>query len=397
MKSFLAKIGKSGKILRQEGIINGGKRIMEAWLGYLKMFQRLKPGSILFIAGGAMGDSTFYRVHVQSEELEMHGFKCEKISQDSPWLLGCADKFRIFIFHRVLYGKKVEVFINKIKKNKGIIIFETDDLVFDRKYLEFMDFYKKMNSLEKILYKNGLGGEILDDSYVDTCVTSTSYLAEKLQEKGKKVIISKNKLSNRELEIADNLLKNKSKTKDGIIRVGYFSGTMSHNKDFATISDALVKIMEKYGNVKLLLVGPLEIENKLNKFKNRIEQLPRVSRARYYENVYRADINIVPLELNPFCDSKSELKFFESGILRIPTVAVKNRTFSEAIIDGLDGFLAGNLEEWVEKLSRLIEDNNLRKAIGENAQKKAFLDYTNKNSHNEKYYNYLKKKINEII
>lgn len=366
---------------------------MEAWISYLKMFQRVESGDVLFIAGGAMGDSTFYRVHVQAEELEMHGLKCEKISQDSPWLLGCANKFRILIFHRVLYGKKIETFLKKIKNNNGTIIFETDDLVFDRKYLEFMDFYKKMNSLEKILYKNGLGGEILNDPYVDTCVASTSYLAEKLKEKGKNVIVSKNKLSNHELEIANNLLKNSSKAEDGFIRIGYFSGTMSHNKDFATISNALLKIMEKYKNAKLLLVGPLEIENKLNKFKNRIEQLPRVSREKYYENVYRADINVVPLESNPFCESKSELKFFEPGILGIPTVAVRNQTFSETITDGVDGFLADNTSEWIEKIGKLIEDENLRKAMGEKAREKVLKEYTNKNSHNENYYNYLRSKL----
>ena len=199
-----------------------------------------------------------------------------------------------------------------------------------------------------------------------------------------------NKISNHELEIAEKFIK-KEKKSDGFLRLGYYSGTLSHNKDFATISEALLEILEKNKKVKLLLAGPLDIENKLNKFQDRIEILPRVSRGEYYANVYKCDINLVPLEIdNPFCESKSELKFFEAGILSIPTVAVRNQTFFEAISDGVDGFLAGNPSEWVEKISRLIEDKELRREMGQKAREKSLRDYTNINSHNEEYYNYLR-------
>ena len=69
---------------------------------------------------------------------------------------------------------------------------------------------------------------------------------------------------------------------------------------------------------------------------------------------------------------------------------MRNETFSGAIEDGVTGFLAGNVLEWTEKLGRLIEDENLRKMMGERAKEKTLKDYTNKNSHSEEYYDYLK-------
>ncbi|HAI74171.1 TPA: hypothetical protein DCL22_02185 [Candidatus Moranbacteria bacterium] len=72
---------------------------------------------------------------------------------------------------------------------------------------------------------------------------------------------------------------------------------------------------------------------------------------------------------------------------------MKNQTFSETIEDGIDGFLAGNTAEWVEKISRLVEDENLRKTMGEKAREKVLKKYTNKNSQNEEYYSYLKSKM----
>jgi len=149
-------------------------------------------------------------------------------------------------------------------------------------------------------------------------------------------------------------------------------------------------VMRKYKNTKLILAGPLDQGSGLNEFEDRIIKLPLVPRSEHYKNIQKADINLVPLEMTPFCESKSEIKFSGAGILGIPTLAVRNETFSGAIEDGVTGFLAGNELEWTEKLGRLIEDENLRKEMGERAREKTLKDYTNKNSHSEEYYNYLK-------
>ncbi len=63
-------------------------------------------------------------------------------------------------------------------------------------------FYKNLNETEKSFLKNGLGAEILNDPYVKTCTTTTSFLADKLREKGKEVFIVRNKLSAEDLKLA---------------------------------------------------------------------------------------------------------------------------------------------------------------------------------------------------
>jgi len=393
MDLILIKIGKAFKIIQRDGLMQGGRRVGSA---FFSMFRRVGSGDILFITGG-VGDSALYRSFNVAEELELHGFKCSVTLQDNPLLRTYAKKFKIFIFHRTLYTSGVIKLIAEIKKQGKEIIFETDDLVYDVKYLEHMDYFKNLNVLEKKLYENGVGGEILRDEYVKVCTTTTTFLADKLREEGKQVFIVPNKLNNAEVEIADELLQAKTqnpKLKTQIIRIGYFSGTMSHNRDFATITDALLIVMEKYPQVRLVLAGPLEIENKLNAFSDRIEQLAFVPRAKHFANVADIDINISPLEIgNPFCESKSELKFFEAGIVKVPTVASATQTFCEAISDGVDGFVASDTGEWVEKLGKLIVNNEICAKMGKLAREKALKDYTNKNSLNEEYYNYLRSKL----
>lgn len=77
----------------------------------------------------------------------------------------------------------------------------------------------------------------------------------------------------------------------------------------------------------------------------------------------------------------------------MPTVAAATRMFQEAIEGGADGFVASNTEEWGEKIEKLILDKDLRNSMGQKAREKVLRDYTNKNSHNEGYYAYLRSKL----
>jgi O-antigen biosynthesis protein len=393
MKSFLTKIGKIYKTFKNNGLVGGGKLVSVYLRNFFRNLLPKREGDILIVTGG-VGDSAFYRATSQKEEFFLHGLKCETTIVEDPFLSSYAEKFKIFIFHRTLYTKKIKRFIEQLKEKKREIIFDADDLVFDSELFHETDSYQKMNALEKKQYEKGVGEEIINDQYVKVCTASTSYLAKILGGYGKKVFVSRNKLTNHEVDVAENILKNFPKGEGNKIKIGYFSGTMSHNKDFATITDAIMKIMEKYPQADLYLAGYLGEEHILNKYKSRIIKLPFVPRDKYYENIWKVDINLAPLVMSdPFCESKSELKFFEPGILKIPTVAVRNRTFSEAITDRVDGFLAQDTSEWAEKIGELIEDKQLRKSMGEKAYEKVSRDYTNKNSQNEEYYNYLRSKI----
>ena len=390
-KTWARYINKIILVVRQEGFFTAVKKL---FLVLFNILYPVKNGDILFISSGLVGDSSRYRVLNVAEELQLHGFKCSCVIQEYSMLMSCADKFNIFIFHKVSFAPQIQEFIKKIKEKNKEIIFETDDLLFDPEFIKQQDFFRNANAVEKRFFENGIGAEMLNDPYVKACSTSTSFLAGKLQEHNKQVFVVSNKLSVDDLEIAEKINLKITRNNPEMIRIGYFSGTASHNKDFATVAEPLMQIMEKYRYVELFLAGPLDTENRLNKFSDRIRQFSFVSREKHFANIAGVDINIAPLEIgNPFCESRSELKFFEAGIVKVPTVAAATQTFREAIADGEDGFIVNRKEEWFEKLEKLIVNGNLRKEMGEKAYQKAVGKYSIKNSSNEEYYKYLKSKL----
>lgn len=396
MGLFWINIGKAWSMIREEGIVRGGKRVFEYGA---RLFRRVPPGDVLIVTGG-VGDSARYRAHHVAEELNLHGIRTSVTHQDNPFLASYADRFSVFIFHRTLFTPRIEKLFTEARKLGKEIIFETDDLVYDPQYIRQTAYYRKMNVLEQKLYEKGVGREILDDPAVKVCTTTTSYLADKLRALGKEVFVVRNKLSKEDIKWVKGISDIPVRPAGGkypisnIISLGYFSGTASHDADFATITDALLSVMRERPAVYLVIAGPLILDDAFALFHERIIRLPFASRREHFENISGIDVNLAPLLIgDPFCESKSELKFVEAGALGIPTVAAATRTFREAIVDGEDGFVAASPEEWRERLLRLIDDASLRKNFGESARKKVLEKYTTERSSNEEYYEYLKGRI----
>jgi len=54
------------------------------------------------------------------------------------------------------------------------------------------------------------------------------------------------------------------------ITIGYISGSITHNPDFELVLYPLIKILKKYKNVRILILGILSIPKFLSKFSSRI-------------------------------------------------------------------------------------------------------------------------------
>ncbi|MCB9169440.1 MAG: glycosyltransferase family 4 protein [Flavobacteriales bacterium] len=76
------------------------------------------------------------------------------------------------------------------------------------------------------------------------------------------------------------------------------------------------------------------------------------------------DIGIMPLPDDDWARGKCGLKGLQYMALGIPAVMSPVGVNTEIIADGVNGFLAGPIEDWVEKMGRLIGDAELRLRLG---------------------------------
>lgn len=88
------------------------------------------------------------------------------------------------------------------------------------------------------------------------------------------------------------------------------------------------------------------------------------------------DIGIMPLPDDDWSRGKGGYKILQYMSMGIPSVASPVGVNTEIIKPGVNGFLASNDSEWLDKLSLLIMDKALRDRLGRQGREGAVADYS---------------------
>lgn len=156
-----------------------------------------------------------------------------------------------------------------------------------------------------------------------------------------------------------------------VIKIGYMGGE-THKHDLEVIIPALLNILKRYsGKVRLVLMGGKPPQRLLEH--SGVEWIPlnQLNYKKFAEAFMTQawDIFISPLRDDPFNRAKSSLKFLEYSTHGLPGVFSKLTPYESIVIDGRNGYLAGDLEEWEAYLAKLVEHPAMRQQLGYEAQK----------------------------
>lgn len=150
-----------------------------------------------------------------------------------------------------------------------------------------------------------------------------------------------------------------------------WQGGNSHYIDWYPLKEALKIVSQKYPNIKWVIFG--EWMNWVHDVlpDGMVEHHPFVHyhAYKYKRGLLNIDINLCPLADNSFNRCKSAIKWYEASIWDKPeaTLAADVEPYRE-IENGKTGLLYRTPEEFVEKLSALIENIELRKTLGAGAK-----------------------------
>ena len=170
------------------------------------------------------------------------------------------------------------------------------------------------------------------------------------------------------------------------VRIGWIGGR-AHFEDLMMVAPMLREILKKHEDVTLVLINSAIREScKLLKREYPFEGLKNVMYAdrsvpinRYagFMASFGFDIGLAPLVDCNFNRSKSNLRFLEYSGLSIPTVATDISHFSQTITPYEDGILIpeNDMKQWKDAIELLIQDKNLREAIGRRANKRVKKDF----------------------
>jgi len=343
------------------------------WL-FTKATQTL---DVLFVSHDANSRGHIYRVKYVCDALNQYGLNVAWLEESDLryFELSTLNLRRLLVF-RCEATPSLQAFIRNRRKDGVIVIYDIDDLVFDASVIEKneIDFIAKLADKEKLSWVNKIDSYHRVMSMADKVCVPTAQLKKHATRLFNQCVVFPNTFDLTKLKVS-NCVARKQRSKNLII--GYASGTPTHEKDFETVKPAIVRLMAYYPDIELRIVGSLDIINgsDFEQFRGRIVTRPLVEHSDLPLDLAEFDINIIPLERNRFTDSKSELKFFESALLNIPSIATSNPVYEQTIRHGENGYLATDHESWFKLISQLIENVAQRDKLGRSANRDAIKHY----------------------
>lgn len=268
------------------------------------------------------------------------------------------------------------IFYNARKHGKKVFI-DCDD-----NYLDIPESNLLYDKFKKTKKDRAMLSTIL--SFADVIVTTTDPLKNRIHEHikttqgiDKEIMIIPNYNDIRDWNY---IPVEKSNDSDNIV-IGY-AGSNSHHDDIRMVLPSIVKIMEKYKNVRFQCLGVVGT-NDVNKVykgipRNIMDRMDLIGATETFKEYpewlskQKWDIGICPLVNTPFTRSKSHIKWMEYSMYKIPVIASRVYPYymqiddKNTIINNETGLLVKD-DGWFNAFEDLILNPDKRKRLGNQA------------------------------
>jgi len=154
-----------------------------------------------------------------------------------------------------------------------------------------------------------------------------------------------------------------ARANDGLIRLVWIGGG-SALKHLRRIVPALEEIGRRFPRVRLRIVS----EKFLDLQSMPVEQRPW-SRETEVADLVTSDIGLAPLTDDPFTRGKCAFKILQYQAAGLPVVASPVGVNAQYVRDGVSGFLARDLAQWVDRLRTLVENAESRITLGRHGRR----------------------------
>jgi GT2 family glycosyltransferase/glycosyltransferase involved in cell wall biosynthesis len=310
-----------------------------------------------------------YRCRQASEQLRAAGAVGNVLHVDDRRLLSELPRYGVVVLFRLPWSERVAEVVRTARRAGVPVLFDIDDLLFDPSLDQQMPFRRRYGAREWAeTYGRQMARLRRTFDEADAFIGSTPELAEHARRLGKTAYVHPNVVPDHYLRLGNVL----SKAKAALVSdptIGYFAGSDTHDEDFASIENALVRVLAERPTAKLLVCGHLGTNARRSELAERVVRLPYMHWKDFAVAYAVCDVTIAPLAVhNAFTDSKSALKFFEAGAFGTPTIATPVREMAAAIAHGETGWLAETEAEWK---ASLVEALDRERALAVGARAKA--------------------------
>ena len=337
--------------------------------------------TVAIVSGCNIMQCHLYRVEQKAEHLRAAGYevKCFDWSEDIKEFSKSVGDFEAVIFYRVVAYPAVVSAILRAREFGLLTFYEIDDLLFDPHH--FPGPYESYaGSITRQQHAELATSVPLYAQAMRLCdygIASTPLLADEMRSmvRTSTVFVHRNGLGS----LHERCLRTDPRERaPDRVTIFYGSGTKAHKQDFQQLLEpALEYLAEKHGDkISILIMGHNPTTCQSEALSRVITVVPPVWNIEAYWQILRqVDINLAVLAPSLSTACKSEIKWLEAAMLRIPSVVSRTSTYEEVIEQDVNGVMAATSDDFYAVLDRLVVDPQERGRIGDAARKSALDRY----------------------
>jgi glycosyltransferase involved in cell wall biosynthesis len=285
------------------------------------------------------------RIAVYLDSLKANDITAE-VAQMPRWILSRRKLFaKAKDFDAVLLHKKIlnPIDAHYLRKYAGKIIYDFDDaIMYDNNHPE-KTHHKRQHHFQRTI------------AMADLVIAGNEYLAEHAKKFNSNVEILPTGL---DISIFKTVAK---KSTDAKIRLVWI-GSRPTLRNLEQISPALEEIGSRFDNVVLKIISDDFID--LRKIPVEKHKWSLESEA---TELAGSDIGLAPLDDDNFTRGKCGFKILQYQAAGLPVVASPVGVNAELVRENVNGFIAITIDDWIEKISSLITNRQLRIQFGHSA------------------------------
>ncbi|RMI13264.1 glycosyltransferase [Cellulomonas triticagri] len=331
----------------------------------------------VLVVVGIRGAALRYRGFLPAEALRLRGVHVDVLHYRDPQVPVLAADADALVLYRVPATSQIVDMVADVRARPRPVpvLFDIDDLIFDPALEGEVHGLDVLSPEEHALWWRGVARYRTTMELADAYVGSTERLCEHAtRTTGLPAFRFANGVGI-DLAQQSDLARRRERT-PGPLRIGYFSGTNTHDADWAVVEPAVARVLAERPDVELWIGGFLTTGAALEPFEHRIRRLPMLPWYELPGRLRDVDVNLAPLVLeNTFNEAKSAIKWLEAALVETPTVASPTQPFRESVDDGRTGFLATTEDAWADAIGALLDDALLRRRVGAAARREALLSW----------------------
>jgi glycosyltransferase involved in cell wall biosynthesis len=291
------------------------------------------------------------------------------------------DAADVLVICRSGYNHNINQLITKFRIRRKQIYFDIDDFVFNTEYTHLVINTLALDKDDPQVWEDWFAmmsrmGATL--SMCDGAITTNDYLAARISEFcDLPVSVVPNFMNQEQLGLSRYIFERKQATafsRDGTIHLGYFSGSPSHNQDFAIVKSALESVLESDDRTRLIVVGYIDAGPSFERFGERIIRKPFHDYVNLQRLIGDVEFNLMPLQNNIFTNCKSELKFFEAAAAGTLSIASPSENYRKVIANDKNGYIA-RAHQWTSVIKYAIANMERYPEMARKAHADSLISY----------------------